>query len=437
MASITFLCKSEQKKRLATIYARLRAKNTIDITVQTSFLVPSGLWLNKSQNFKADTGRSNLYSGEFTKNDANQILNRLEGLRYLVLSEFNSRDNLAAPVTKEWLSKIVFEYENPTIGIEEDKIGVTLNSYIDEYMHQAESGERLNRSKKRFQPATLKSMRNFVTRFHEYQKLKRRTIDFNDIDRNFYNDFVNFFIKKDFSPNTIGRNIKYLKGFMRAAKEEGLHNNSATEHKDFTSFKAEVQEIYLTDDELKTLYELDLGRQPTLDVARDVFLVGCYTAQRYSDYSAINEKNIRCLEGGICVIDLTQKKTGERVIIPVRPELAAILEKYGFNLPHTYEQKINARIKEVCQLAGIDELITIHLIRGGKNLSETLPKYKLVKTHTARRSGATNMYLAGIPTIDIMKLTGHRTESEFLKYIKVTKEETAHKLLLHPYFSGK
>ena len=304
-------------------------------------------------------------------------------------------------------------------------------------MHQAESGERLNRSKKRFQPATLKSMRNFVARFREYQEVKRRKIDFNDIDRDFYNDFVNFFIRKDFSPNTIGRNIKYLKGFMRAAKEEGLHNNSATEHKDFTSFKTEVQEIYLTDAELKTLYELDLSQQPTLDITRDIFLVGCYTAQRYSDYSAISEKNIRRMAGGIYVIDLTQRKTGERVIIPVRPELAVILEKYGFNLPHTYEQKINARIKEVCQLAGIDELVTIHSIRGGKNVSETFPKYKLVKTHTARRSGATNMYLAGIPTIDIMKLTGHKTESEFLKYIKVTKEETAHKLLLHPYFSGK
>ena len=48
-----------------------------------------------------------------------------------------------------------------------------------------------------------------------------------------------------------------------------------------------------------------------------------------------------------------------------------------------------------------------------------------MKTHTARRSGATNMYLAGIPTIAIMKVTGHKTEREFMKYIKITEEQTA------------
>ena len=431
MASIKFLIRGKKKGSLHTLYVRMNQGAQYDFRIPTPYQLPDGLWLYDSQRFSQKFN----YTETFTENDARAILKKITNLQNLIANELNDLQSEGKTPTKEWLMDVVCGYHHTKPKAVAEHI--MLNSYIDEYMRQAESGERLNRSKKRFQPATLKSMRNFVARFQEYQKLKRRTIDFNDIDRDFYNDFVNFFIKKDFSPNTIGRNIKYLKGFMRAAKEEGLHNNSATEHKDFTSFKAEVQEIYLTDDELKTLYELDLSRQPTLDVARDVFLVGCYTAQRYSDYSAINEKNIRRLEGDIYVIDLTQKKTGERVIIPVRPELAAILEKYGFNLPHTYEQKINARIKEVCQLAGIDELVTIHSIRGGKNLSETHPKYKLVKTHTARRSGATNMYLAGIPTIDIMKLTGHKTESEFLKYIKVTKEETAHKLLLHPYFSGK
>jgi hypothetical protein len=45
------------------------------------------------------------------------------------------------------------------------------------------------------------------------------------------------------------------------------------------------------------------------------------------------------------------------------------------------------------------------------------------------------MYLAGIPTIDIMKISGHKTEKEFLKYINVSKEETAINLSDHPYFN--
>lgn len=66
----------------------------------------------------------------------------------------------------------------------------------------------------------------------------------------------------------------------------------------------------------------------------------------------------------------------------------------------------------------------------------TYPKYELIKTHTARRTGCTNMYLAGIPVIDIMKISGHKTEKEFMKYIKVSKLETAQNLSRHPCFTG-
>ena len=73
---------------------------------------------------------------------------------------------------------------------------------------------------------------------------------------------------------------------------------------------------------------------------------------------------------------------------------------------------------------------------GGKKM-RLVDKCDLVKTHTARRSGATNIYLAGIPTIAIMKITGHKTEKEFMKYIKITEEQTAMELMNYPYFSGR
>lgn len=87
-------------------------------------------------------------------------------------------------------------------------------------------------------------------------------------------------------------------------------------------------------------------------------------------------------------------------------------------------------------MAGITEAVNINQTRGGLVVQKTVPKKDLIKTHTARRSGCTNMYLAGIPTLDIMKISGHRTEREFLGYIKVSKEETAATLSLHPYFTG-
>ena len=224
---------------------------------------------------------------------------------------------------------------------------------------------------------------------------------------------------------------------MRAAREEGRHDNGTIESRKFRVLTAEVENIYLTESEIKVLADLDLSGDRHKEVARDIFLVGCYTAQRFSDYSTINEGNIRTLESGQRVIDLKQQKTGNHVIIPVRPELQAILDKYENRLPKSYEQKVNKYIKDVAREAGITEKIEVSYIENGEKKTHIVEKCDMVKTHTARRSGATNMYLAGIPTIAIMKITGHKTEKEFMKYIKITEEQTAMELMNHPYFSGK
>ena len=261
--------------------------------------------------------------------------------------------------------------------------------------------------------------------------------DFADIDLKFYDDFVAWFTAKNYSVNTIGRHVKELKIIMRAAREEGLHDNGLIESRKFRVLTADVENIYLTESEIRAIANLDLSDNKHKDIARDVFLVGCYTAQRFSDYSTINEGNIRTLESGQLVIDLKQQKTGNHVIIPVRPELQAILDKYENRLPKSYEQKVNKFIKEIAREAGITEKIEVSYVENGERKTHLVEKCDLVKTHTARRSGATNMYLAGIPTIAIMKITGHKTEKEFMKYIKITEEQTAMELMNHPYFSGR
>ena len=198
---------------------------------------------------------------------------------------------------------------------------------------------------------------------------------------------------------------------MRAAREEGLHDNGLIESRKFRVLTADVENIYLTESEIRAIADLD--------------------------FSTINEGNIRTLDSGQRVIDLKQQKTGNHVVIPIRPELQAILDKYENRLPKAYEQKVNKFIKEVAREAGITEKIEVPYVENGEKKTHLVDKCDLVKTHTARRSGATNMYLAGIPTIAIMKITGHKTEKEFMKYIKITEEQTAMELMNHPYFSGR
>ena len=91
-------------------------------------------------------------------------------------------------------------------------------------------------------------------------------------------------------------------------------------------------------------------------------------------------------------------------------------------------------LKEICEAAGLDSPTKIGITRGGKLSHEINKKFELVCTHTARRSFATNAFLMDIPTISIMKITGHRTEKSFMKYIRISQEENANKLLTHPFF---
>ncbi len=77
------------------------------------------------------------------------------------------------------------------------------------------------------------------------------------------------------------------------------------------------------------------------------------------------------------------------------------------------------------KLAGIDEEVVLDRIRGGKQVLLRKHKYDFITNHTARRSFATNMYLKKTPILSIMAITGHTTEDNFLKYIKIDNDAHA------------
>ena len=310
-----------------------------------------------------------------------------------------------------------------------------LNAFFTQYIEEMKNGQRTTDKGKKFALGTIKNYQGCLTQLQAYQKLKRRKIDFEDVTMDFYDTYVSYFNSKNYSPNTIGRHIKNLKTIMRASKEEGLHTNTEYERRKFRTLKVDTQEVYLSESEVMAIYSLNLSNNPIYDLYRDVFLVGVYTAQRYSDYSLISKSNITKTSMGTPTIKLIQKKTGTGVQIPIRPELEKIMNKYNYKLPKTYEQKLNKSIKEIAKLAGINEPVTIEKIRGGHKINSNLPKYEMIKSHSARRTGITNMYLAKIPLVAIQKVSGHLTTENLLKYIKVSVEENADMLATHHYFT--
>ena len=433
MATFCYRIRSTQKSKLVKVQIHFTVGRGNQFYADTQYMVLTDAWDNKRQTIKS---RYTAVEG-FSEQQGRELMKNLSELRSFILGEI-ARDPEHA-MTKTKLEKIIYSFHHPRSVVNGKRVRSreSLTDYIARYVHEMESGERLNIHKLRYGSSTIKNYKGFIVQFDEFCKAKHKRYDFGDIDLKFYDDFIAYFTAKDYSINTIGRHVKELKIIMRAAREEGLHDNGLIESRKFRVLTAEVENIYLTESEIRAIAEVDLKGDKHKSIARDIFLVGCYTAQRFSDYSTINEGNVRTLESGQKVIDLKQQKTGNKVIIPIRAELQTILDKYENRLPKAYEQKVNKYIKEIAREAGIVDMVEVSYVENGEKKSHLVEKCELVKTHTARRSGATNMYLAGIPTIAIMKITGHKTEKEFMKYIKITEEQTAMELMNHPYFAGK
>lgn len=190
--------------------------------------------------------------------------------------------------------------------------------------------------------------------------------------------------------------------------------------------------IYLNQDEIKRLHNLPLeGSQATI---RDIFIIGCVTGLRFSDYSRLSLNHI---QGNL--IKILTKKRSKAVVIPIHPYIKDILQRNAGTFPASLYtiRYFNMQLPKIAALAGIRDHVTVEVKQPNKAVTiETGFKYQFVTTHTARRSFATNAYLAGIPVRNIMLITGHATEESFFMYVSTGKEENARELLNHSFFQS-
>lgn len=279
---------------------------------------------------------------------------------------------------------------------------------------------------------TKKQLRQSIRLLKEFKQAKKRSLHFDSIDLDFYDQFVDFLIKKNYAKNTIGTFIKNVKVFLNEAVDRKLTTNLIYRNKRFKNIEEPSESIYLTENEINELYNFDLSNNYRLEKVRDLFVIACYTGLRFSDLSQLRKENIN--EAGT-LIKIRTQKTEELVIIPLKTCVREILLKYNGIPPNLISnQKMNEYLKELGEKAKIKDPILISLTKGGDRQTTLFQKFQLITTHTARRSFATNAYLGGIPTIAIMKITGHKTEKSFMKYIKISQEDNANNLISHPFF---
>ncbi len=302
-------------------------------------------------------------------------------------------------------------------------------AFVDHFME----GHKLRLSaagKPLSQNSVVNSYQQTKKLLEEYQP----NIGFEDFDMAWYASFVAYCKGRDrlgrdtgkrFTPNNIGKHIKNIKAILRAAYEEGISKNEIFKDKKFKVIKEKVHSVFLSLDELKKLEGLNLSHLPRYEKARDLFLFGCWTGLRISDFKRVKKKHI--IDSKFIVIKA--QKTDSEVEIPLFSPTKKILEKYDFELPYMPDQSLNSLIKEIGKLAGIVETVEATKNRGFEVEEIKRPKFHFISSHTARRSFATNLYKMGVPAISIMAITGHSSEKVFLNYIKMTTREHSEMIL--------
>ena len=258
--------------------------------------------------------------------------------------------------------------------------------------------------------------------FEEF--LHKKDIPFENVDYEFYLKFKAYLDNnRKYKPNTTATHLRDLKAVMTEARNRGMHNSTA-----YLVIKKKFENVdttYLTMDEIKKLAKFKVSG--VKEMVRDLFLIGCHTAMRYQDYSTLTMEHI--VNDNIV---MKTKKTDVTVVIPAHPRVVELLKKWGGKAPHVTQDVLNKTIKEICKEMGIfNDMMPV---KEGK-ITVLKERYTQISTHTARRSGATNMYIAGIPAQSIMQITGHTTEANFMKYLRITKEQNAKKLANNKFFN--
>lgn len=196
------------------------------------------------------------------------------------------------------------------------------------------------------------------------------------------------------------------------------------------SLENESTHIYLKQKEIARLYYYD-GLTKKQEEIRDLFIVGCMTGQRYSDYSRISTDNIK----GDNIIIL-QKKTKNKAVVPMTDYIREIFNKYDGHLPKARcIQYFNKALKLICRKAGLTDWITYEEDQGGEIVMVKKQKCDMISSHTARRTFITNTISDKIPENMIMKLTGHKSSACFVRYNRMTLEDNAKALAGNGYLA--
>lgn len=364
-----------------TIYYRfVNGRGTV-ITLSLPYKINPKEWSQKKQLIKSNDIDYQI-----------DINNKLVEFKTYLLNKVNVAIANRENIDIHWIKKLQNLYFNPPKKAEE----YTFFKYIEEFI--SVKGKNKN----------IDTLKHWISNTDDVKLI--------EVNYNWIQCFVNSKLKEGYAESTIGKQVQLIKNVIKFASQNNFKIDSSIN--DFKAPSGKSLNTYLSDEELELIHNYECKTERLENVKR-LFLVGCTTGLRVSDLMKINGYSI-----SDNFIEVTTQKTNQPLLIPIDPRV----KNYIPTLRPLAHQVFNRYIKELCKLAKIDKPLKGYS-RGedNKRILGVYPKYKLITSHTMRRSFASNLY-GKVPTVVIMAITGHSTEKSFLTYIKKPQRDFAERL---------
>jgi len=390
------------------IICRFKPTQINDFTHTTIYFVKLEDWSKLQQRIKQKA----------TTTNKDLLISKLSELENVIIDRWILDSINKTNITKNWLKNVVDDFLGKVIKNEFHKVYYT--DWVKNFI--AEAPKRLHNGK----PISYKTIQQYSAtqkKIIAFEKLNDLKLRFENIDLKFYTNFV-FYCRntEKLGDNSINGHIKNIKLFCKNIEQDGLPISIQYKHSDFKGFVANTKYIYFKDAEIDAIFNHDFSDNERLANARDLFIIGLRTGLRVSDFLRLQKPNLK--EKNIVIETIKTKQT---TTIPMHPQIVKILQLRNGEFPRTIsEQKFNLYIKEICQIIGFTELVESALQNPETKRKEKgyFEKWQLVSSHVCRRSFATNLY-GKLPNKVIMAITTHKSEAQFLAYIKTTNEEFA------------
>lgn len=305
--------------------------------------------------------------------------------------------------------------------------GMSMLELAQRFHEACKAGDILTRSKTKYSDSSLNLQRVIIG------KLKTDKIGAIPVSKFTLSDF-NGFVKRlanahtynntentKSSKNGYATYTNQLVSILEKTLAEGWHKNNLTALNELTDKGESIDyAIYYSIDELQRLYNHKFTG--FLEQLRDVFIFGCFTCLRHSDYYRTNYKN--AVVGNELIVELKKKKN--RVTVPLHHIAIEILEKYDYTLPKIGMHDFNhykRGIRKVCKEAGFNQLVLFTRTEGMQRAERYKEKWELTTSHTMRRSFATNALKLGMKEWVIMAIGGWKSEASFKKYKRMSEQD--------------